>query len=62
MRQPKEKSRNQSYLQLDQNPKLLKNKPNQEVKELCIKYLYSENNRTLVNYIEEDTKKWKNIP
>ena len=37
--------------------KILWNKCNQEVKDL-----YTENYRKLMKEIEEDTRKWKNIP
>ena len=58
MKQQKEKSRNQSHLQLHQ--KTIKYLGINLAKE--VKNLYTENYRKLMKEIEEDTKKWKNIP
>ena len=59
MKQRKEKSRNQSHLiQLYEKPlRYLGINLTKGVKDL-----YAENYRKLMKGIEEDTKKWKNIP
>ena len=57
-KQQKEKWRKQSHLQLNQRSKIHRKKSKtKEVKEL-----YSENYKTLMKEIEEDIKKWKDIP
>ena len=57
MKLQKEKSRNQSHLQLQQSIKYLGINLTKEVKDL-----YAENYKTLMKEIEDDTKKWKDIP
>ena len=52
LKQQKEKSRNQSYLQLHQTVRYLRIKLTKDVKDL-----YSENFRTLTKDIEDNTKK-----
>ena len=54
MKQQKETSGNQSYLQLHQKPKIPRNTPNQRDKRS-----YSENYRTLMKETEEDTRNGK---
>ena len=57
MKQKKEKSRNQSHLQL--HPRIIKYPGinlTKDVKDVC-----AENYRKLVKESEEDTKKWKNV-
>ena len=54
MKQQKEKSRNGSNLQLHQNHKIPRNKPNQRGKRSVLRKIMKE--------IEDDTKKWKKIP
>ena len=55
MKEQKEKLRNPIYNCTKKN-KIPRNKHNQRVKDL-----YSENYKTLMKEIEEDTKKWKDI-
>jgi len=57
MKQQKEKLRKQSHLQLHQNNRIPKNKPNQRGERPV-----SENYKTLMKEIQDDTKKWKDIP
>ena len=58
MKQQKVKPRNRSHLQFHQKTiKYLEINLTKEVKNL-----YTENYRKLMKEIEEDTKKWKNIP
>ena len=56
MKQQKEKLRNRSHLQLHQNHKIRRNKPNQTGERPL------ENYKTLIKEIEEDTKEWEDIP
>ena len=46
-----------SLLKLHQENKILRNKPDQGVKDL-----YDENYKTMVKETEDDSKKWKDIP
>jgi len=57
MNSQEEKARKQSQLKSHQKNKYLEINLTKEVKDL-----YSENYKTLIKEIEDDTKKWKNIP
>ena len=57
MNSQEEKARKQSQLKSHQKNKYLEINLTKEVKDL-----YSENYKTLIKEIEDDTKKWKNSP
>ena len=57
MNSQEEKARKQSQLKSHQKNKYSEINLTKEVKDL-----YSENYKTLIKEIEDDTKKWKNIP
>ena len=57
MKNLKEKLRKHSHYNCNKKPKIPRNKPNRETKDL-----YAENYKTLLKEIKDDTNRWRDIP